>query len=232
MITNGNPLAASGSRPVDHLEVQVRGIGVTRVAQCGYGLPRLEFVARLHADASGLQVRIQRVISVSEVLHDVVARVLVQRKAARRLAWNLFGQVVDDRNHLAVADRVDRRSEIGVALQFGRVAGEQPEIVGELDVVDREPFRDHSLPLIGLAAIRCAVMSQHPLAFNQFGPSSGGEIDTGLCVDTVTGATSWVTSEPTSPGTGLATVRCTEWVMSVGTGAPPSTTTSSQTIAV
>src|SRR6478752_1475385 len=84
-------------------------------------------------------------------------------------------------------------------------------------------------PLIGLAAIRCADISQQPLPFNQFGPSSGGEIDTGLRVDTVTGATSWVTSAPTSPGSGLATFTCTEWVRSVGTCAPPSTATSSHT---
>src|SRR5260370_14540017 len=47
----------------------------------------------------------------------------------------------------------------------------------------------HSWPLSGFIAIRCAPMSQQLSASNQFGPSNGGAMTTGLRVWTVTGAT-------------------------------------------
>ena len=88
----------------------------------------------------------------------------------------------------------------------------------------------HSPPLIGLVALRWAVISQQLLPSNQFGPLSGGAITAGLRVCTATGATSSSMVAGNSGGDGFGIATPMVWTRSVGTVADLSIATSSHTM--
>src|SRR5258708_34910340 len=80
----------------------------------------------------------------------------------------------------------------------------------------------HSWPLSGFIAIRCAPMPQQLSASNQFGPSNGGAMTTGLRVWTVTGATVSVIVGKSIGGVGFGSATPSVWAGVVGIlgGAP------------
>ena len=104
--------------------MQVRRIGIAGVAERGDHLSGGELIADLHLDAAGLEVRVEGVVAVADVLHDVVAAVLVERQPGRTLPRDLLGQAVDHADDGPVGHRVDVGAEVGIALRLGLVAGE------------------------------------------------------------------------------------------------------------
>ena len=94
--TNGKPLAAQWIRTCSSRGNA--GAGHRSCRSCpvrAMTCPVLSSIAGLDLDAAGLQVRVERVVAVAEVLHDVVAGVLVERQSGGRLARHLLGQTVD-----------------------------------------------------------------------------------------------------------------------------------------
>ena len=60
------------------MKVQVRCVGVTAVAEVAHQLSGGEPIAGLHGDRTGLQVCVEGVVPVTDVLHHMVAAVLLQ----------------------------------------------------------------------------------------------------------------------------------------------------------
>ena len=85
-------------------------------------------VTHLDFDAAGLEMRVERIVAVTEVLNDVIARVLLERQTAWALSGNLFGQSVDYPDNATVGDGTDVSPEPGIAFRFGLVAVEHPAI--------------------------------------------------------------------------------------------------------
>ena len=105
------PVGTQRIRGAHHVEMQVWRVGVAGVAERGDHLPGAELIAHLDLDAAGLEVGIERIVAVADVLHDVVAAVLLERQTGRDSAGYLLGQPVEDRDDGTVGHGVDVGAE-------------------------------------------------------------------------------------------------------------------------
>src|SRR5262249_61902153 len=101
---------------------------------------------------------IEREVAVADVLDDVIACVLLQRQTRRGLPGYLLRQAVEYRDDGTIGHGVDLGAEPRIALGFGLVAVEKPQIRQQLYVVDREPLRG---PQLSVERIECHPVWRH-----------------------------------------------------------------------
>ncbi len=104
-------------------------------------------LAGRHAQAAGLEVRVEHVVPASDVQDDVVAVGLSERDVLGEAPRHLLGQAVDDRRDAAVGDGVGRVAIDGVAVQVELRAGVDAALRVELLPVDGEALGDDHAPV-------------------------------------------------------------------------------------
>jgi hypothetical protein len=118
----GQAFRPERGRRVHQLEMQVRRIGIARIAQLGQYLPGMHGLSRMDENAARLKVAVERVSAAPQVQdHGVAADRLHRRTAAfLRVGAGVLRQIVDDRDHPGIRHRKHGRAVARIAFVAAR----------------------------------------------------------------------------------------------------------------